>query len=387
VIGAAQSTAHLVIGGGLAGSMVGLRLAEAGREVTLLERERTPHNKVCGEFLSREAVEYLEAVGVRPLDLGARAIRSVRLSAKGRTVETALPFTALSLSRAVLDEALLVRAVEAGCRVERGAWVEQLEPREGQWHAQLRGGTGWVAPRAFLASGKHDVRGLERKLGPHGDLIGFKLHFKLSAKQTDALRGCMELFIFPGGYGGLSLIEGDAANFCLVVRKEALQKKGGWPELLASVCDETPHVALRLEGSTALWEKPLAVSSIPYGHLGGRPDGLWCVGDQAACIPSFTGDGMSIALHSGALAAQMALSGQSADDYHRALREHLSGVMRLATLLSRAMVTGAGRWLAPAGLAVFPQAMNWIAASTRIPERALKQTMNFAPIIQGPGAG
>jgi flavin-dependent dehydrogenase len=98
------------------------------------------------------------------------------------------------------------------------------------------------------------------------------------------------------------------------------------------------------------------------------------VGDQAAVIPSFTGDGMSIALHSAMLAAQMHLGGASADQYHRALRAHLSPGMRLATALSRAMVTGAGRALAPLGLAVFPGAMKWIASSTRIPEKALKQS-------------
>ena len=35
-----DSVEHLVIGGGLAGSMVAMRLAAAGREVTLLEKER-----------------------------------------------------------------------------------------------------------------------------------------------------------------------------------------------------------------------------------------------------------------------------------------------------------------------------------------------------------
>ena len=43
---------NLVIGGGLSGAMAGLRLAQAGREVVLLERERKSHHKVCGEFLS-----------------------------------------------------------------------------------------------------------------------------------------------------------------------------------------------------------------------------------------------------------------------------------------------------------------------------------------------
>jgi len=80
---------------------------------------------------------------------------------------------------------------------------------------------------------------------------------------------------------------------------------------------------------------------------------------------------MSIALHSAALAAQMYLAGENADSYHRKLHVHLSRGMSLATILSRAMVTGFGRVIAPIGLAAFPGALRWIASSTRIPQKAL----------------
>jgi flavin-dependent dehydrogenase len=375
--GPSKATDHLVIGGGLAGSMAALRLAAAGRDVTILERERSAHHKVCGEFLSGEAVEYLEQAGINPLALGAQTIRSIRLTAKQRVVEAALPFTALSLSRCVLDEALLRRASQEGCRVERGAFVESLIARDGLWEAQLRGGRFWRAPTVFLANGKHDLRGLERKPGPHGNLVGFKLHWRLTPPQTEALRHHIELFLFPGGYGGLSLVEGDVANFCLVVRRAVLRTKGGWPELLWAIQDENPHISQRLRGASPLWERPLAVSSIPYGYLAGRPDGLWSVGDQAAVIPSFTGDGMSIALHSSTLAAQMFLAGESAERYHQEMRAHLGRSLGLSTFLSRALVTEMGRTLAPIGLSVFPGAMHWIARSTRIPEKALHQTRDL----------
>jgi menaquinone-9 beta-reductase len=365
---------HLIIGGGLAGSMAAIRLAAAGREVTLLERERTPHHKVCGEFLSREAVEYLAQAGVNPLALGAQAIRFMRLTSKQRVVEASLPFTALSLSRCVLDEAMLTRAAQAGCTVERGAFVESLISHDGLWQAQLRSGESWHTPTVFLASGKHDLRGLERKPGPQGDLVGFKLHLHLAPLETQALREFIELFLFRGGYGGLSLVEGDVANLCLVVRRTALRKQGGWPELLRAIEDQNPLIARRLRGASPLWERPLAVSPIPYGYLAGRPFGLWCLGDQAAVIPSFTGDGMSIALHSASLAAQMCVAGESADQYHQALHAHLRRGMGLATALSRAMITSAGRTLAPIALSVFPGATGWIAKATRIPQTALQRT-------------
>jgi flavin-dependent dehydrogenase len=358
---------NLVIGGGLAGSMVAIRLAAAGRQVTLLEKETTAHHKVCGEFLSPEAVGYLNQLKINPLDLGAATIRFVRLSSKQRVAETALPFTALSLSRFALDEALLSRAEECGCKVQRGSFVEQLSIQNDLWLAQLRGGESVCAHSVFLANGKHDLRGWERAHTGQGDLVAFKLHWQLDPAQTEKLRDFIELFLFPSGYGGLSLVERYIANLCLVVRKIELRRIGGWQKLLASILDDNRHLKQRLQGAKTLWDRPLAVSSIPYGHLAGQPFGLWCVGDQAAVIPSFTGDGMSIALHSAALATEMYLAGDSAEQYNHRLHAQLSRGMGLATCLSRTMVTKAGRSLTLFGLSVFPNAMRWIAASTRIP--------------------
>jgi len=54
----------VVIGGGLAGSAAAIVLGRAGSDVVLLERESQPQHKVCGEFLSREALKYLELLGL-----------------------------------------------------------------------------------------------------------------------------------------------------------------------------------------------------------------------------------------------------------------------------------------------------------------------------------
>jgi flavin-dependent dehydrogenase len=365
-----RTTEHLIIGGGLAGSMLGLRLAAAGKEVTLLEKESGPHHKVCGEFLSREAVDYLRGAGIDPLALGAVPLRVVRLAVRSTLVEAELPFPALSLSRHVLDDSLLSRAEQAGCTIKRGAFVENLSSNSTGWEAHLRDRERWHARTVFLANGKHDLRGHDRENAAQGDLVGFKMHWRLAPDQTAALREAMELFLFTGGYGGLSLIEGEQANLCLVVKRSRLRKVGGWDSLFGSILAEVPHLARSLKGAEALWERPLAVSSIPYGYLAGRA-GLWCVGDQAAVIPSFTGDGMSIALHSASLGARMFLAGQTSDQYHFVLHRHLGRNMRLATTLSQLMVSGVGRALAPAALNLLPVSLRWIADATRIPSEEL----------------
>ena len=290
---------HLVIGGGPAGAMVALRLASAGRDVLLIEKESGPHDKVCGEFLSREAVEYLQQAGVSPLDLGATAIRTLRLSAGSKTITASLPFEALSLSRHVLDAALLARAEENGSQILRGTAVESLIPDGNHWIASLSGGDSIRTPNVFVATGKHNLRGFARSPSRQSDLVGFKMHWQLTPAQLRALRNCMDLYLFPGGYGGLSIIEGGIANLCLVVRRSRLRIAGGWPRLLDFILRGNRQLRQLLDGGTALWPRPLAISPIPYGYLIRESGGLWCVGDQAAVIPSFTGDGISIALHSG----------------------------------------------------------------------------------------
>jgi flavin-dependent dehydrogenase len=362
---------NLVIGGGLAGAMAALRLAAAGREVFLLEREQKPHHKVCGEFLSPEAVDYLREAGIDPTRLGAVPIQHVRLAAKDKVVESALPFRALSLSRCLLDEALLRRAEEEGCVLRRGINIESLSQSNGVWTAAQSGRALQRARNVFLATGKHDLRGWQRPPGKQSDLVGFKLHWQLAPKETEALRGYMDLFLFTGGYGGLSLVEGSAANLCIVVRRSRIRHLGGWSELLNLLPEENSHLSKRLAGGRPCWDRPLAISPIPYGYLPEPRSSLWCVGDQAAVIPSFTGDGMAIALHSGALSAEMYTAGKSPNQYHQALSAQLRRGMSLATLLSRLMVSPAGRQLAPIARAALPGAMTWIARSTRIPEAAV----------------
>jgi len=362
-----ESIDNLIVGGGPAGSMLAMRLADAGLQVTLLEKEAMAHHKVCGEFLSHEAVEYLQQAGLDPGELGAAPIRAIRLSAGSRAAYGKLPFRAFSLSRYVLDTVMLERAEERGCDVKRGICVEKIEPRGEAWRVQFRDGRTIRAQNVFLANGKHDLHGWKRSEGKQCDLVGFKMHWQLNPVQTKAMRGLIELFLFPGGYGGLSLIETETANLCLVVQRSQLQRIGSWGELLAAILSENPHLLQRMQGADALWEKPLAVSSIPYGYLVNQPCGIWCLGDQAAVVPSFTGDGLAIALHSGALASEMFLAGTNADEYHQKLVSQLGRGISFATRISHAMVTPVGRRIAPFGLRLFPHAVNWIANSTRIP--------------------
>lgn len=364
----------LIVGGGPAGSALAIALAEAGRSVVLLEREPGPHDKVCGEFLSREATLYLEALGIDLVGLGAQRIDRVRVESGRSLIETALPFSALSLSRRILDDALLQRASACGADIRMGAKVQALDLRDGVWRAQLQNGEDVEAAQAFLATGKHDLRGWGRPPAAQTDFIGFKLHWRLTASELLALDSHVELTLFRGGYAGLERIERGLANLCLVVRKSRFAGLGQqWEALLRAIRAEAPMLDRRLRAAEPCSARPLAVSGIPYGYLRWSGGGPWYLGDQAAVIPSFSGDGMSIALHSARLAAASYLEGGDAMGFQRGLADDIALPVRVASVISRFSVHPAGQAILGPLLSLLPGAVAGIASGTRVPARALRR--------------
>lgn len=364
----------LVIGGGPAGAAVAIYLARAGREVVLVEREAGASDKVCGEFLSREAVAYLLALGLDPTTKGAVVIDKLRLCIGDDITSLPLPFAALSLSRRVLDETMLELAAAAGVDVRRGVKVRELTRSHGGWSARLADGSAVSASSAFLATGKHDVRGHKRPPGSQNDLVAFKLHFRLRPEATRALAEHVELVTFDGGYAGLQLVEGGRANLCLLVRRRRLRALAQrWDRLLAALRRESAHLDARLAGAEPCWARPLALSAIPYGHVQTHTDGLWRLGDQAAVIPSFSGDGMSIALHSAALAASMSLAGDTPEAFQRQLAGDVAAQVRLATAVSQTLVRRPAQAVLGVTARVWPGLISQVATRTRVSDAALSR--------------
>jgi len=361
----------LILGGGVAGCAASIALARKGRRVTLIEREATPCHKVCGEFLSGEALEDLHALGIDVASLGAVPIDHVRLAAATRAAEAPLPFPAASLTRRALDTALIAEATAAGVRVERGRSVRGLARTASDvWQATLDDGATREARTVFLATGKHDVRGHARPEDPQR-WVAFKLYFRLARAQAAELARASELMLFPGGYGGIQPVEGGIANLCWVVQQRYLARVGNrWENLLARMQQDCPHLAMRLAGAEPLLARPIAVTHIPYGYIRRTSDeGLYCIGDQAAVIPSFTGDGISIALHTARCAVAAYLAAEPAAVFQAKLRSALLAQMRLAEFAADGLNNALARAVLPFCLRVWPGVMRVTAKLTRVTHR------------------
>lgn len=372
----------LVIGGGVAGCAAATELRRNGRSVTLIEREPTPRHKVCGEFLSGEALEDLRALGIDVAALGAAPIGMVRLAAARRAAEAPLPFPAASLSRKSLDTALIAKAIAAGVRVERGRSVHALDrTATGTWQATLDDGAVCEAPVAFLATGKHDLRGYSRPKDPQR-WVAFKMYYRLAPAQAEELARASELMLYPGGYGGIQPVEDGIANVCCVVQQKYLARAGNrWENFLAQMKQDCPHLAMRLAGAEPVLDKPIAITHIPYGYIRRTTeDGLYCIGDQAAVIPSFTGDGISIALHTARCASAAFLAGEPAPRFQARLGRSLTMQMRMAEFAADGLNNRLARAVLPFCLRVWPGVMRVTASLTRI-------TAPHAMVAPHPAAG
>jgi flavin-dependent dehydrogenase len=352
-----------IVGGGPAGAAAAFRLAQAGQRTVLFEREAGPRHKVCGEFISVEAAAHLASLGLAPERLGAVPIRHVRLIQGERTATATLPFPAFSLSRDVMDEALLKAAAAQGAEIRRNSQVRGLTEDADGITLQADGPV--RARTAFLATGKHELRGHRRPPGAINDLIGFKRHVTLEAAQAAILKDHVEVLLFPGGYAGLQPIPGGHANLCLVIEKrvhDTLDRD--WDALVDYLARSSTIFAERLAGAEPHWSKPLSIYGIPYGFVH-RQDAparrLHRLGDQLAVIPSFCGDGIAIALHSAALAVDRHLTGQPPMDGAAFERQ-----IRAATLLARAARHPILQILATAACRLSPALLRTMATATRI---------------------
>jgi flavin-dependent dehydrogenase len=373
----------LVVGGGVAGCAAAIAVARKGRTVTLIEREPTPQHKVCGEFLSGEALEDLHALGIDASSLGAVPIGHVRLAAARGAAEARLPFPAASLTRKALDTALIATAVAAGVRVECGRTVQGLDrTASNAWQVRLDDGTTREAATVFLATGKHDLRGHRRPEDPER-WVAFKMYYRLTAAQSAELAGASELMLYPGGYGGIQPVEDGVANLCCVVQQRHLARVGRrWENFVAKMQQDCPHLATRLAGAEPLLAKPIAITHIPYGYI--RPtteDGLYCIGDQAAVIPSFTGDGISIALHTARCAATAYLADEPAPLFQAKLRSALLNQMRLAEFAADGLNNSFSRAVLPFCLRVWPGVMRVTARLTRVAQHGVVAPVAASPVV------
>jgi geranylgeranyl reductase family protein len=340
-----------VVGGGPAGAAAAITLANAGRDVVVVDRARFPRDKCCGDGLTAGALRHLEALGLRPNTVASwQTVDDVWVqSPSGRTACFPMPrgrgvFAAVA-ERNDLDAALLDVARAAGAKVHDGHALTDAVVVDGHVQIDVDGLGPVRAPYAIGADGMWSP--LRKALGADepgylGEWHAFRQYFSGVGPKAADLWVWFEADLLPG-YAWSFPLAGGRANVGFGIQRSSgipvRRMKELWPELLerAHVRDVLGPDAVA-EAAHRAWPIPARVDKARL-HAGRA----LFVGDAAAATDPMTGEGIAQALVTGRLAAHAIQTigpsnpHQVAAAYERSVRRELVADHRMSALLGRAL--------------------------------------------------
>jgi flavin-dependent dehydrogenase len=338
----------VIVGGGPAGTAAALEAKRRGLRVAIWEQGRFPRHKVCGEFISAEALPWLQLAIPQALSCGAVIDRAEFVFPSGFTRGFNLPSPARGLSRHLLDAALWKAAAEAGVEAHEGEGVRRVRRWSGSgegglWELESAGGSIERAKALIVACGRwwrmEGFPSPARARAPAGagKLMGVKAHF-----AGIDLRGNVEMYLFRNGYCGLAPIEDGKYNLCCLIRSRGDSDARGLRNLSAWIARAAHHPGLEARLSGVVQVSPAVVTTpVRLERRGAAEGGALLAGDASGFLDPFTGEGISMALHSGRLAGEAVAEGfASGRDAERA-----------AEVYQQRLELGAGRSYRMAALA------------------------------------
>jgi len=307
----------IIIGGGLAGLTAALHLARNKHAVLLFEKQAYPHHKVCGEYVSKEVMPYLNRLGVTLSK--AVDIDTLTLSAhNGKQITTKLPLGGVGISRFAFDNTLYQKALENGAQFNF-SMVDDVSFANNSFTVSA----GLEKYRGTFVIGAFGKRSnLDKKLNrsfilKKSSWLGVKAHFKYDSFPENKVA----LHNFEGGYGGLSKTESGAVNFCYLTSYDSFKKEKDIHSFNTNVVAKNPHLGAFLREAKPLFEKPLSIAQVSFHPKKSVEHHILMCGDTAGLIHPLCGNGMAMAIHSAKIVSELISDAISATKQDRTYLE------------------------------------------------------------------
>jgi menaquinone-9 beta-reductase len=298
-----------IVGGGPAGSSCAAFCAMAGLQSLVIDREKFPREKVCGDCLNPSCWPVLERLALveRVRDLPHSKLCSVAFIAiDGREVTVDLPSGAdceISMKRSLFDDILLKRACELGANVHEQTTVTGLS-RNDDWKIETVSGQTFHARILIGADGRNSTVAHLCNLLPRParERVALQAHIPLPRDFGNRI----VLQFLREGYSGQAPVNENQLNLCLVGTPPTISKLRRWAERQFQLPADQGWRTIT----------PLTRSSVPSAH-----ENLFFIGDAARVVEPFTGEGIYYALSSGELAANAIAKILRGDDREAVLNE------------------------------------------------------------------
>ena len=295
----------VVLGAGPAGAMTAREVARRGAHVLLLDRASFPRYKVCGCCLNPRSLGVLDRVGLGSLvrQLGGVPLNRLRLGAGRAKAGVPLPAGA-AVSRTAFDAALIREAVAAGAAFlpQAGGSLEPVPASATTRVVLIRHPEGPVRAAARVVIAATGLGGRvedEEAAWEPGSRIGAGV--VVDDGPAEYAPHVIHMACGGAGYVGLVRLEDARLDVAAALDPAAVKSAGGPGPLAASILEDAGFASIAgLE--TAAWKgTPHLTRSAPT--LGG--DRLFRLGDAAAYVEPFTGEGMAWALSGATLVAPL----------------------------------------------------------------------------------
>ena len=302
-----SSNPIVVVGGGVAGACSAALLAERGYQTILLDQDRFPRHKVCGEYVSGECWPLLERLGVtseleRRTNTWIEGISLFAPSGRKASLKLMKGRRALSISRYDLDEVLLNRAAASRVEIRQGCRVVDYESGRDEIVVRTSEGDAITSALVVAADGirsKFSLEPIARRNGKR--LFAFKAYFKGSEIRATEF----EFFFTRHGYGGFSHIDSDTVNCAFLVEEDLVERfKGDCDAVYREGLLSNP-AAQRKWGHAERISQWWTTGPVTFGTRTNFPPRVLPVGDAFTVTEQFAGEGMGMAVKNAFLLAEV----------------------------------------------------------------------------------
>jgi flavin-dependent dehydrogenase len=310
---AAPDCEVLVIGGGPAGATIAALLAENGRRVVLVEKDRHPRFHI-GESLLPQNLPLFDRLGVRA-EIERTSIRKYGIefvsAFHGKSVgyefadawDKRFPYS-FQVRRSTFDDILMRNAAAKGAEVVEGCRVTSVEfPEHGAPRIEARDAQGqarrWTTSFVVDASGRDTLLASQlgvKKRNPRNNSAAIFAHFSGARRLPGKAEGNISIVWFDNGwFWFIPLADGTTSVGAVCPAEFLKNRRADLAAFFKSVVASCPEIADRLKGAELIGEVQ-ATGNYSYDTSRTSGHNFLLVGDACAFIDPVFSTGVYLAM-------------------------------------------------------------------------------------------